>query len=119
MAEATAFAKKNTIGEWPALMMVLLGKLRGIDIPDAVQGAVLAAERYWLTQHGRPEDLLRAKEDVWAYVDTLPSRGMASSRGRAARAVLCVLEPDGDWNAASMTADWFADVTCHRNGLSD
>lgn len=46
----------------------------------------------------------------WQYIAAMPPRDadLATREGRAARALLCVLEPAGDDEARSMTAEWFA-----------
>lgn len=94
---------------WTALMRVLVLRLKDKTLPEPVQMALDDAAKHWLE---RPGDLSKAKAEVWRYIDALGSSGsdLETPEGRAARAVLCVLEPTGDEEAQSMTADWFASM---------
>lgn len=99
------------IDPWRALMLVLLRQLDRLDIPAAVRPALSVAELYWQTDDGNVDDLVSAKEECWRYLESF-TRGtdLSERAGRRARAVLCVLEPAGDDESRSMTAEWFADV---------
>lgn len=74
---------------WTALMRVLVARLQVMDLPVPLQSA-----------------LGNAASHIGA---TGPSSvDLATPEGRTARALLCVLEPAGDEEARSMTAEWFA-----------
>lgn len=92
---------------WTALMRVLVARLQGMDLPTPLHPALVHAASHW---SGQPGDLLEDKGAVWRYIKAIQPSGadVATPEGRAARALLCVLEPDGDDEARSMTAEWFA-----------
>lgn len=46
----------------------------------------------------------------WSYLDELTPYDLYQSDGRRVRALLCVLEPDGDQEAAGLTAEWLVDM---------
>lgn len=98
---------------WTALMRVLLVRLEEIELPAALESARQDAAQHW---SGNPTDLLRLKVAVWEYIHANWASGteLASSEGRSARALLCVLEPDGDDEAYSMSAEWFAEMVDSR-----
>jgi hypothetical protein len=92
---------------WTALMRVLLIKLRTVRLPDELLPSLGQADRYWNTGEG---DLTNAKSTVWRHIERNYPKGtdLGVSEGRAACALLCVLEPKGDDETRSMTAEWFA-----------
>lgn len=92
---------------WTALMRVLVARLKGLDLPPLLRRVLVHAESHW---SGRSGDLRSRKVEVWQYVESLQRSGadLAMPEGRAARALLCVLESAGDAEALSMTAEWFA-----------
>lgn len=108
-AAARGLEKSDGLEPWTALMRVLLVRLEEIELPAALESARQDATQHW---SGRPTDLPRLKVDVWAYIDARWVSGteVASSEGRSARALLCMLEPDGDEEAYSMTIEWFAEM---------
>jgi hypothetical protein len=55
-------------------------------------------------------DLTKFKLEVWRYIDSIGPTGsdLELPDGRAARALLCVLEPTGDWETEATTAEWVA-----------
>lgn len=92
---------------WTALMRVLLSRLRTIDLPEALLPALAQADRHW---NGQPGDLMTSKLEVWGYIDVIGPGGadLGMPEGKVARALLCVLEPEGDDEAQSDFAEWFA-----------
>ena len=92
---------------WTALMRVLVARLQRMHLPAPLHPALNQAAGHWF---GRPGAMVEAKDVVWRYIEALGPSGadLATSEGRAARALLCVLEPAGDEEARSMTAEWFA-----------
>lgn len=92
---------------WTALMRVLLARLRTIDLREALLPALAQADRHW---NGQPGDLMASKLEVWGYIDVIGPGGadLDMPEGRVARALLCVLEPEGDDEAQSDFAEWFA-----------
>jgi len=107
---AGRLARTEGLDPWTALMRVLLAKLQGIDLPAPLRPALVQATSHW---SGQPGDLLGERVKVWQYIKaTYPSGAdLATSEGRTARALLCVLHPAGDDEARSMTAEWFAAMT--------
>jgi hypothetical protein len=90
-------------------MQILLSHLSHTRIPFQLREPFGTADAYWRTVHASTDELVRAKELVWKYLHSFPSgEDLATRDGRIARAVLCVLEPSGDDEAISMTAEWFA-----------
>lgn len=91
---------------WTALMRVLVARLQDVDLPAPLQSALRQAESHW---SGCRVDLIEAKVEVWRYIESMqpPGADLATSEGRSARALLCVLEPAGDDEARSMTVEWF------------
>ena len=79
-----------------------------MPLSPALYAVLEAADSHWNRHHG---DLLHLKEEVWSYVTEIESRGESGSKEWAkARALLCVLEPAGDEEYSSLTAEWFADM---------
>ena len=105
---AQELARKTAVDPWHALMLTLLMQLREVDLPSEVDVPLAIADAYWGSREGTSDDLLRARELTWVYVQSLPGGEDLVLRGaRLARAVLCVLEPAGDDESISMTAEWF------------
>lgn len=98
---------------WTALMRVLVARLQGMAVPAPLATALAQAADHW---SGHPGDLVEEKVRVWKYIEAMQPSGaeLATPEGRAARALLCVLEPHGDDEARSMTAEWFAAVADHQ-----
>jgi hypothetical protein len=97
-------------------MLTLLRYLRDVDMPPELEPPRLIAEAFWGSAEQSEADLLRAKELTWAYLESFPpGEDLRDRSGRLARAVLCVLEPDGDDEAISMTAEWFAAMTSEES----
>jgi len=95
------------LDQWTALMRVLVARLQVMDVPAPLQPALELAASHW---SGHPVALPEVKIEVWRYIEALGPSGadLATPEGRTARALLCVLEPAGDDEARSMTAEWFA-----------
>ncbi|MBT2585346.1 hypothetical protein [Arthrobacter sp. ISL-95] len=110
LAAAEAISRTEGIDEWHGLMKLLLQHLSALPIPQEIQSSLRTAEAYWNCDGTvSAEDLESAKVETWHYLHSFP-RGtdLESREGRTARALLCVLEPEGDIEVRSMTADWFA-----------
>ncbi|MCL3862099.1 hypothetical protein [Actinotalea sp. K2] len=104
---ATRLETAEGLDPWTALMRVLVGRLQGMDLPAPLQPALDQAASHW---SGHPGVLPELKTEVWRYIEAMGPSGadLTTPEGRTARALLCVLEPDGDDEARSMTAEWFA-----------
>ena len=98
---------KEGLDAWTALMRVLVVRLQDMDLPAPLQTTLQQAASHW---SGRPADMHRMKVEVWRCIEaTWPSGAdLATPAGRSARALLCVLEPGGDEEDRSVTAEWFA-----------
>ena len=109
LAAARRVEKSGGIEPWTALMRVLVAKLQGIELPSVLDSALQQAACHW---SGNSIDLPRLKVEVWTYIRANWASGaeLASAEGRLARALLCVLEPEGDEEAYSMRAEWFAEM---------
>ena len=96
-------------------MRVLLMRLEGMALPEPLQPVLAHATRHW---EGYPQNWLGLNEEVWGFINTVGPRGtdLGKPEGRPARALLCVLQPDGDEEARSMTADWFAAMADEQPG---
>jgi hypothetical protein len=106
---ADILARERSLDPWSALMRVLLDSLRSLRLPAELAPLLAQAELYWA---GGAVDLLQVKCSVWDLVNSRYPRDseMPSPNSRAARALLCVLEPIGDVEMLSMTAEWFASM---------
>lgn len=105
---ARNLSREESLSPWRALMFTLLRHLRRITLPPELATPLAIAERYWATPGGDPADLRHAKELTWTYLDSLAGNDLDHSDGRLGRAVLCVLDPEGDDEAISDAAEWFA-----------
>jgi hypothetical protein len=107
LQSASRIEKSEGLDPWTALMRVLVTRLQGAHLPVQLQPVLALAEHHWFQS---PIDLTNAKFEVWQYVEGIQLQGadLATPEGRTARALLCVLEPTGDVEARSMTAEWFA-----------
>jgi hypothetical protein len=106
---AARVERERGLSPWRALMTVLLEAVARLQLPQAVQPGADAARTYWSTDAGDPTTLAAAKSTCWAFLETFgPGQGLAIPQGRLVRALLCVLEPGGDDEEMSMTAEWFA-----------
>jgi len=103
---AEILAAAEGLDLWTAQMHVLLPKLREIGVPTKLLPALTSAERHW---HGQPQDLMGARVETWEYLDSTYPQGtdLEAPAGRAARALLCVLDPGGDEDERDMTVEWF------------
>jgi hypothetical protein len=111
LRRADQIQAQTGLERWPSLMRVLLAELKALRLPDEIRPILSLAIRYWTEEKGSVGDLARAKESCWMFIESLGGRaGLDLVEGRKARALLCVLEPTGDDEARSMTADWFADM---------
>lgn len=111
---ASLLSTSEGLDSWTALMRVLVAHLRKMDLPESLLPALTSAESHW---SGNPVDLIETKVWVWRYIRTKAPEGddLSTPAGRAARALLCVLEPLGDDEDESMTADWFASMTADQH----
>ena len=88
-------------------MKVLVSKLEDEPVPQSLLPVLTVAQRHWA---GETSDLTAAREVVWGFIEAIGPSGtdLGIPEGRAARALLCVLHPEGDAEARSVTAEWFA-----------
>jgi hypothetical protein len=90
-------------------MRVLLDHIPPGKIPPELLTVLRTAKAHW---GGQPQVLVEAKEECWSYLERwAPGDELTSPTGRFVRALLCLLEPEGDFEAQSMTAEWFARMT--------
>lgn len=105
---ADDLSRARDVDGWRALMLILVSHLLELSLPALVQPALGVAVTYWDVPGGKG-DLSTAKASCWAFLEQFPSgQDLASADGRHVRALLCVLEPGGDEESRSMTAEWFA-----------
>ncbi|ASN20167.1 hypothetical protein [Arthrobacter sp. YN] len=108
---AAVIAEAKETDPWKALMLVLLHFIREISLPMELQPVLTTADAYWISGKGTPDTLETAKEKCWDYLNQFEMSTQLENAGtRFARALLCVLEPLGDEEARSDTADRFAGV---------
>lgn len=108
--EADRLVRSEGIDPWTALMRALVERLRSEALPSQLQRAFSTADRHW---HGEPQDLASLKLAVWDYIDSLGrpgARNVGILEGRLARALLCVLDAEGDEESRSMKAEWFSNM---------
>lgn len=87
-------------------MLVLLAELRDLDLPPDLSDVHGVAADCWENRSGNPEALLAAKKRCWEFLDLHKTDDMRTVQARHVRALLGVLEPSGDKETASMTAEW-------------
>jgi len=95
---------------WRCLMLLMLDVLEPLrgTLPAVGSNALGIAIEYWRHASGSVEDLMTAKVECWAYLDSKhPSTVIADREDRALRALLCVLEPSGDEGTAEQASEWF------------
>ncbi len=115
LAEARSVARESGTSSWVGLMRVLTDQLERFPLPADVLPAFAAAQTHWNGEDDDVSPLSTAKELVWNYLGRYPTgEDVKHEDGRLARALLCVLEPDGDAEAASLTAEWYADMVSGR-----
>jgi len=96
---------------WKGLMLVLLHYIKEIKAPLELQPILATAESYWLLGRGTPEALQLAQVSCRSYLNEFePHTHLIEPGPKFARALLCILEPLGDENARTDTADWFVGV---------
>jgi hypothetical protein len=80
------------------------------ELPPVGADTLRVADGYWRRAGGHPDDLRAAKIACWTYLDARhgSSTAIVDREDRLLRALLCVLEPEGDEEAMSTTAEWFA-----------
>ena len=103
---ASRRAAVEGIDEWRALMLVLLAELRDLDPSPELSDVHGVAADYWENRSGDPEALMAAKKRCWAFLDLHKTDDMRTVQARHVRALLGVLEPSGDKETASTTAEW-------------
>jgi hypothetical protein len=111
LARAESVASKHGVPQWRALMLVLADELSevAVSMPKDARVAFEGARLYWSERLENPQILLDLKKRCWAYLDSIGAP--TEERGaevRLTRAVLCLLEPEGDDEDAGDTAEWFA-----------
>lgn len=111
LAAAEQVAAARGTDPWKGLMLVLLRFIKDLATPRELQAVLDTAENYWMSGKGTPDTLETAKGKCWAFLDQFEmSTHLGNPDTRYARALLCLLEPLGDEEARSNTADWFAGV---------
>ncbi|GAA3283700.1 hypothetical protein AAU01_05320 [Paenarthrobacter aurescens] len=96
---------------WKGLMLVLLHFIKELSPPKELEPFIATVDAYWTSGKGTPATLESLKERCWDYLDQFEmSTHLENSGTRYARTLLCILEPLGDEEASSNTADWFAGV---------
>lgn len=110
VSDAKTLSKQRRINAWHALMLILLDHLAAIQIPESVAGAFDDATVYW-SRPADPSILALAKAQCWTYLATQGrSDDISTTSARRTRALLCVMEPNGDDEAISATAEWFTEM---------
>lgn len=107
---ATVLGGAQVDARWRALMRLMLDLLLGLPLTGVGAEALRVADAFWNDRGGSAAQLLASKGECWAYLRRKNgSTAMADDdEDRLLRAVLCVLEPEGDEEMASMSAEWFA-----------
>ncbi len=95
---------------WRHLMRSMLRELSnsGSPLPSAGSRVFQIARDHWWNDEPDDDRLLAAKIACWQYLDAQQPGAEGGREDRLMRALLCVLEPGGDEEAASDTAEWFA-----------
>lgn len=91
-------------------MLTLLPCVRDLDLPAELSDVPAKASERWIEGKGSDLDLLVLKQRCWNYLDQHKADDFRSTHARNVRAVLGVLEPSGDDEAASMTAEWVCNL---------
>jgi hypothetical protein len=94
---------------WTALMRVLISRLETEPVPQPLLQVLAVAQRHWA---GELSDLADARVAVWRFIERIGPSGadLEVPEGKMARALLCVLNTEGDDEARSMTAEWFSSM---------
>lgn len=105
--DAARLAKTEGLDSWTSLMRVLVERLELLSLPSPLASVLQQASEHWFGQVG---DLSRLKIEVWQFINYNWRSGsdIATPEGRAARALLCVLEPGGDDEYRGLVAEWFS-----------
>jgi hypothetical protein len=112
LAEGEAMAATRGVSQWEGLMLVLVERFRHIELPDELMPVLETAARRWETGTADDDDLFEAKDRTCSYLESIPgSNALIGTNVRHARALLCVLEPDGDVSIRGDTAEWYALMT--------
>jgi hypothetical protein len=112
LAEGEAMAAAREVPQWEGLMLVLVERFRHIELPDELMPVLETAARRWETGTADDDELLEAGRRTWSYLKGIPGPdSLIDTNVRHARALLCVLLPDGDLSIRGDTADWYALMT--------
>lgn len=114
LVRAAERADRDGVDSWTALMRVLLDSLADLELPGDLIEARTVASSYWVHDDRSVSRLSDAKAAVWEWLDQRPVLGLREDSTRKARALLCVLEPGGNDEAESMTAEWFCQMLAER-----
>ncbi|MGP0223699.1 hypothetical protein [Paenarthrobacter sp. NCHU4564] len=110
-AAARMLAKAEGTDPWKGLMLVQLHYVEALSAPDKLKATLETVSRYWTQGTGSPETLLEAKRQCWEYLKKFPiEEHLDKPDTKFARAMLCLVEPVGDDDMLSDTADWFCSV---------
>ncbi|WP_369744479.1 hypothetical protein [Paenarthrobacter sp. AMU7] len=96
---------------WKGLMLVLLHFIKELTVPMKLQPILETADAYWTLGKGTPDTLESATASCRDYLDAFETHThLDNPETKFALALLCIMEPLGDADAMSGTADWFAGV---------
>jgi hypothetical protein len=97
------------VEQWRALMRAI-GRLVADygHLPPELHSRLIEVNAAWEEGNADKELLMSVKLECWAYLQAKSgnSTTVADKEDRAIRAMLCLVEPAGDREAASETADW-------------
>lgn len=91
-------------------MRTLVVQLERVTFPPELADAGMTAAKHWEGDSSDEKELLRAKTAVWGYLEKHKGDDLRAKPIRSARALLCVLDPDGDEETAGATAEWFCEM---------
>lgn len=105
--DAARLAETEGLDLWTSLMRVLVMRLETLVLPAPLSSVLQRASMHWF---GKVGDLSILKIEVWQFINDNWRSGsdIETPEGRAARALLCVLEPGGDDEYGDSVAEWFA-----------
>jgi hypothetical protein len=106
-------AEGGPTGQWQALMRGIGGLVadRG-GLPRDLQARLIQVNASWNAGSADDELLRSVKLECWAYLKAKHgnSTTVADQEDRAIRAMLALVEPAGDAEAACDMADWVAEM---------
>lgn len=91
-------------------MLTLLPHVSDLELPAELSDVPGRASELWSDGKDSDLDLLVLKQRCWNYLDHHKDDDVRSKHARNVRALLGVLEPSGDDDAGSATAEWVCDM---------